>query len=392
MKVLHVIPAVAPRYGGPSRAVLELAEALYQRGLTVEVWTTDADGAGRLHVPLEQTLIYQGVPCRFFQRNWSESFKFSHSLRTHIEQCVAEYDLVHIHSIFTYSTFAAAHVCWQFGIPYFISPHGHIEPWSMKQKRGRKWLAWQLVFREVCERAAAIIYTSERERRLTEDTLSLENGIVVPLGISEYVQASPRAAHRPMILSLSRIHRKKGIDLLVRAFTSLKIRGEIPEWNLTIAGDGDPKYLRELKQLAQAFASCVHWTGWLEGQAKFDIISASDIFALTSHQENFGISVLEAMACGVPALVSEQVGLSSVITQSRSGWVTELNQESICRALLEATRDAMERQARGKAARELVRREFGWPRVAQQTIAAYERTLLRGSISVRIQPSVIALS
>ena len=306
MKVLHVIPSVAPRYGGPSQAIIELCRGLQDEGIEAEICTTDADGSARLPVELGIPVCYQGARCHFFRRDWSEAFKFSQSMRRWLDKNIARYDIVHIHAVFAHATCAAARACRRAGIPYIVRPLGTLEPWSMRQKPVRKQIGWRLLFRRVLRQAAAVHYTTEQERTLTEDSLGLHNGVVVPNGIDESlleVQSTGQfrkshdiPADAPVLLTLSRLHPKKGLDLLLKAFVDLKTQGRLAKWHLVIAGDGAPDYVSRLHEVARHTPAerFVHWTGWLEGESKIEAMAEADLFVLSSFQENFGIGAVEA--------------------------------------------------------------------------------------------------
>jgi glycosyltransferase involved in cell wall biosynthesis len=392
VRVLHVIPAVAMRYGGPSQAIIELATALRRCGIDVEVCSTDADGSGRLPVQLDKLVTYRGNQFRFFRRDWSEAFKFSRDMQRWLGQHVADYDLVHVHAVFSHSVYAAARACQRHQVPYIVRPLGSLEPWCIRQKPVRKFLAWHLFFHRALIRATAIHYTTEQERDLCEQPLALRNGIVVPNGVEDPIlDVTANGSFRrtlglnigtPFLLALSRLHPKKGIELLLTVFAKMKASGQLADWHLVIAGDGDARYAARLRALAESSqaARFVHWTGWLEGQNKLDVLAEADLFVLSSFQENFGIGALEAMACGTPVLVSEHVGLATDVRQQRAGWVVDLNPEDLRRGLLEATADAAELATRGAAARALVRERFTWPKIAERWSAWYAQLAGQGVI------------
>jgi len=385
MKILHVIPAVAPRYGGPSQAVIEMCLALQHAGLDVELCTTDADGNGHLAVELDKPSLYHGVRTHFFRRDRSEAFKFSRSLRRWLDENVARYDIVHIHAVFSHATHAAARACQRHQIPYIVRPLGTLEPWSMQQKRSRKILAWHLLFRRELREAAAIHYTTEQERKLTEQSLRLSRGITIPNGVDEALLAVEptgrfRAQHgipadAPVLLTLSRLHPKKGIDLLLEAFRDLHAQGRLATWHLVIAGDGEAQYVERLRQITRGTGveAAVHWVGWLEGAAKSAALAETDLFALTSFQENFGIGAVEAMACGTPVLLSQQVGLASEVLAAGAGWIINLDPAGLRAGLAEATNVPAELEARGIAARTLASERFVWPRIADEWVVAYKK-------------------
>jgi glycosyltransferase involved in cell wall biosynthesis len=388
MRVLHVIPAVAPRYGGPSQVVVEMCLALQHAGVDVELCATDADGNGRLDVELGKPTLYRGVRTHFFGRDRSEAFKFSRSMDHWLEGNIAGYDIVHIHSVFSHATHAAARACRRHRVPYIVRPLGTLEPWSMQQKRLRKLIAWHLFFRHVLLEASAVHYTTEQERELTERSLRLSGGIVIPNGVDEElleVQANGKFRQRhgipadaPFVLTLSRLHPKKGLDLLLNAFIDLKAQNKLAVWHLVVAGDGEADYVKGLRRIARGTAaeSAIHWVGWLEDAAKFEALAEADLFVLSSLQENFGISAVESMACGTPVLLSRQVGLALEVCNAGAGWVVNLKGDGLRNGLVEAADNSTELAIRGDGARELVRERFTWPRIAGEWTAVYEKLSL----------------
>ena len=384
MKVLHVIPAVAPRYGGPSQAIVEMCLALQRAGVDVEICTTDADGKRRLAVTLNTPTVYRGVRAHFFRHDRSEAFKFSRSLRRWLYENVGHYDIVHIHGVFADATYAAAQACQRHGVPYIVRPLGTLEPWSMQQKPLRKAVAWRLFFQRVIQNAVVVHYTTDQERELTERSLHLKKGVVIPNGVDEALLAiQPGSGFRqqhgiptdaPMILTLSRLHPKKGIDLLLQAFVDLKAQGKLAAAHLVIAGDGEADYVQQLRDIAggTAVEAMIHWVGWLESANKFAALAEADLFVLSSFQENFGIGAVEAMACGTAVLLSRQVGLASAVVDAGAGWVVDLDATGLRKGLADVMTDPQELAARGTAARTLVRERFTWPGIVHEWKPLYE--------------------
>src|SRR5215471_21324983 len=165
LRVLQVIPGVATRYGGPSQVIFKMCQALGSEGAEVMLATTDADGRGRLRVPLADPTIYNGVRTIFFPRQYGEGFKYSMPLARWLECNAAEFDVAAIHAVFSHSSLAAARACNRFAIPYIVRPLGSLSGWSLSQKPLRKRLVWHLAVREMLQSAAAIHYTSKEEMR-----------------------------------------------------------------------------------------------------------------------------------------------------------------------------------------------------------------------------------
>lgn len=383
MKILHVIPAVAPRYGGPSRAIFEMCRALQEQGVDLLIATTDADGRGHLTVERGRSLAYEGLPTIFFSRQWSEAFKYSNPLARWLDANVKTFDLVHIHAVFSHSSIAAARACRRYGVPYVVRPLGSLDPWSLNQNRLRKRLLWHLGVKQMLRGAAAVHYTTAEERRLAEGSLGLRRGAVVPLAVDEELFKAPAAPLRfrqrfptlgtdPYVLVLCRLHPKKGLELLLEAFLALIEQQEFQHWRLVVAGQGEAGYVTSLQRLAQEGGGNgrVLFPGWLEGAEKIPALQEAALLALPSSQENFGLSVVEALACGVPVLVSTHVNLAEEIQAAGAGWVVSLEREALLRALAEALREEGERARRGAAGRGFARR-FAWPEIAVDLVRLY---------------------
>lgn len=387
MTVLHVIPAVARRYGGPSEVVFGMSRALRDRGLDVTIATTDADGAGRLPLPIGQVSPYREVPTIAFRRRLGDGFKFSPGLSQWLRASVRQFDVVHVHAVFSHSSMAAASACQRSDVPYVVRPLGSLDPWSLAQKAPLKRLLLNTGVRRMLERAAAVHFTAGEEQRLAEQSLGQLAGVVVPLGLDESA-FEPEAMLTPdrerLVVAMARLDRKKNIDGLIAAFAGAldrlaRLPGEMgASWRLVIAGDGDPAYREYLQTAIQASgaAASIALAGWIAGDDKRGLLGRAALFALPSHQENFGLSALEAMAAGVPVVVSEGVNIAQIIRDAGAGWVSSLSHEALTSTLASAMGDAAERQRRGMAARNLAR-AYRWSSVAATLEALYRRVAAR---------------
>src|SRR5262249_52122164 len=150
-KVLQVIPGVAARYGGPNQAIFRICQALESEGAEVLLATTDADGPGRLPVPLAQPIVYNGGRTVFFSRPYSEAFKYSMPLARWLESSAEQFDVAAIHAVFSHSSLAAARACRRSAVPYIVRPLGSLSSWSLNQKPMRKWLFWQLGVKDMLQ-------------------------------------------------------------------------------------------------------------------------------------------------------------------------------------------------------------------------------------------------
>lgn len=374
MRALHVIPAVASRYGGPSTAIGPMCRALVNQGIETQILATDADGPGRLAVPLAAKTTWDGVPAIFFRRNASEAFKYSFGLSRWLRGHVQEFDVVHVHAVLSHASLAAGAACRRAGVPYIVRPLGTIARWSLGQKPWRKKAVLALAANRMLRRAAAIHCTSQGERDDAIAVFGLTRSVVIPLGIDPSwsdAGVAVRDSARPYVLALSRLHPKKDLELLIDAFLDAKeqVHGG---WRLVIAGDGDRDYVARLGEriVARGAGDRVSLQGWVEGSAKQQLVRGAALFALASRHENFGLAVLEAMAAGVPALVSEEVQIAHEIQAAGAGWVVARTRDAFTRSLQIAMTNPELRERASRSARTLGAR-FTWPQVGRQLASLY---------------------
>jgi len=373
MRILHVIPAVAARYGGPSVAVVEMCRALAARGQEVAIATTDADGSERLDVPLERATTWDGVPAWFFPAWPGEALKFSPPLARWLRREVSRFDLVHIHAVFSHASLAAGRACRQAGVPYVVRPLGTLDPWSIGQKPWRKQAFLRAGGHRMLSGAAALHYTTIAERDLAAPLVDPRVPTwVIPLGVADE-QLDARVpdydAREPLVVTITRLHAKKNLDALVEAFVATGSDGGGSPWQLIIAGDGDAQLKHRLETLARLGGGRVHLAGWVDRTARRALLERASLFALPSSQENFGLSVVEAMAAGVPVIVGAGVNLAPDVREAGAGWIIDEGQ-SLGDVLREAMQDTDGQLRRGVAARKLAR-HFRWTSVAEQLEDGY---------------------
>ncbi len=381
-----------------------MCRALIEQGLEVMLATTDHDlsgeelrskskGAGDgqssgISFLAPGSLVLKGVPTVIFPKQLGNSFKYSRPFARWLNKNVANYDLVHIHAVFNHSCIAAARACRENDVPYIVRPLGTLDTWSMNQKSFRKNVFWYSGIKRLLTKAAGIHYTATAEQAVVEKSLHLNHGFVVPLGVEMKPMKDPEARQKlsqhfpelsghPYVLVLSRLHPKKALELLINAFLPLVKQNELSEWRLVIAGDGDAAYVSSLKRIVaeQNGQEFVLFTGWLEGEKKNAALRNAGLVALPSRQENFGLCIAEAMACGVPVLVSPQVNLADTIESFKCGWVAELNDGALSDALAAAMGNGGERVIRGAAGRELASHRFSWSAIAGDLSRVYASTI-----------------
>jgi len=388
MKVLQVIPSISGRSGGPSQAIFPMCLALSERGVDLLLATTDEglsgeNGNGKHQYG--QISNYKGQPTIFFPSQIGSSFKYSRPFAQWLNSNVVNYDLVHIHAVFNHACIAAARACRKRDVPYIVRPLGSLDPWSMKQKSWRKKIFWRGGIKRMLNSAAAVQYTAKAEQEATEGLLGLNHGIVVPLGVdsnfasevfsTEDFSQKSSSSHR-YVLVLSRLLPTKGLDVLLEAFLSVLDQKQLENWSLVLAGEGPVEFVARLKQMTAAANASkqVLFPGWLEGDRKIAALRQASLLALPSYHENFGLCVLEALACGVPVLVSPQVNLAPQVQAAGAGWVSAIDKASLAAALASALASEEELLLRGEAGR-ILSRKFAWPAVAGMLQGVYEEIL-----------------
>ena len=367
MRVLHVIPSVAPRYGGPSYAIAGYCRALTAHGIEPVIATTNADGEGVLPVPIGRQTSYQGLDTWFFPRH-GEAFKYSPMLARWLRACVHEFDVVHIHAVFSHSSVAAGRACRARRVPYIVRPLGSLDPWSLSRQAWKKRLLMSSAVGTLLSRAAGMHYTTEDERRLAQPVAGSAPSKVIPLGVEDALlscEMVPAPARQMRVLALCRLHPKKQLELLIQSFHDVTRTPGLAGWTLMIAGSGDAAYGEKLKQLAQKghAASRITFSPWVEGDAKARLLRESALFASPSHQENFGLGALEALACGVPVILTPGVNIATDVAEARAGWLADATAEGLSDVLRRAMLDQAERVRRSANARQFAQ-AYGWDRAA----------------------------
>lgn len=391
MKVLHIIPSVGPLRGGPSIAARTIAWALVNHGVSVDVATTDDNGAGQLAVPLGRPVVEDGVTYWYFRRQvsfYTVSWPLSQWLAAH----VGDYDLVHIHALFSFAATAGAFWAARRGVPYLVRPLGVLNAWGLRNRRPfLKRLSLCLIERRILANAAAAHFTSEQERCEAELVAPGTRGVVIPnpvatLGVDQNPRTEalllkyPELAGKRVVLFLSRVDPKKGLDLLLDGFA--KIRAVCPDTALVVAGNGDESFVARLREQAQRLGvqRDVIWAGFLEGEEKQAMFAAADVFVLPSYSENFGIAVVEAMASGLPVIVSDQVGIHHDVTRAGAGLVVRCDANEVSGAVVQMLSDC---EARSQIARNavLLAKKFS-PEVVSETLIEVYRSLCRKAAAV----------
>jgi glycosyltransferase involved in cell wall biosynthesis len=270
---------------------------------------------------------------------------FANWVRTHRDQ----FDALLVHGIWQYSSFGVWRGTRDSATPYFVFPHGMLDPWFRKKyplKHLKKMLYWRWGEYRVLRDAKAVLFTSDEEKRLAQESFVpyrceervVSYGTAAPdvdlsAAREHFLERFPHLRGKRILLFLGRLHEKKGCEMLIAAFAANFCSAENAEaFHLVLAGPASENYLGKLKRMAEDLcptgaphSAPITFPGMLSGEMKWGAFSAADAFILPSHQENFGIAVAEALACGTPVLVSNKVNIWREIVQSGAGYADEDN-------------------------------------------------------------------
>jgi len=391
MNILHVVPSYIPAfaYGGPIKVTHELCKTLVHQGIRVTVFTTNMNGKQTLNVDCNRAQCIDGVNVFYFPVTFMRSYCYSPRLGKELKKHVRNFDVVHVHSVYLYPTFIASFWCAKYNIPYIINPFGALDI-DMMRLRGfiRKKVYLSFVETRNIDNAAAIQATSTYEKIKMQYFRFKSRIVIIPRGIdiSQYVDCRdkgylvkryPELRGKKIILFLGRIHPKKGLELLADAF-KMVIQSQ-PDARLVIAGIGDHSYNKKVRFFFKKKNINKHtvFTGILLGENKISAFYDSHVFVLPSYGDNFGVAVLEAMACGLPVIVSDRVGLCPDIEKHNAGFVTECNVNQIAEKILMVLRNDALQISLGQNGIKLVASKFTLDDVTIQTASLYRKVLSR---------------
>ncbi len=350
-----MVQTLDPRSGGVARAVVLLSEEMARQGHMVEIVTLDAPGF--------ETKDATALPVYPVGRGPS-GYGYAPSLLPWLREHGREYDCAIVNGCWQYSGLAAWRHFRGASIPYYVFPHGMLDPWFKRTyplKHLKKWLYWPWGEYRVLRDARAVIFTSDAERLQARESFWLYRARerVAPLGVDvpavssrdDFLAQFPALHGKRIVLFLGRLHVKKGPDILIDAFSH--VAADDPSVFLVLAGPDQDGFERKLRARAARshLAEWIVFTGMLEGAVKWGALRAAEVFILPSHQENFALAVAEALACGTPVLISKPINIWREVVEDGAGFAEEDDQAGTERllqrwlALDEAGRSAMRQAA-----------------------------------------------
>jgi glycosyltransferase involved in cell wall biosynthesis len=355
-----------------------------RHGAVAEIYTTNLDGLGTHPVRCGRPVETDSTRITYFPVAASTFYKISPTLAMALRRKIPHCDILHIHSLYQFPSSIAAYYCRHFKVPYILRPHGTLDPYLFRRHRARKWLYELLVERRNLRHAAAVHFVTEEEMRLANKSRLQFKGVVVPFGVeleeiarnrnpATMVTTWPETAGKQVILFFGRINFKKGLELLVKAFG--QIARERDDVVLMIAGpDSDGLAVKVRSWLAdEGVLGKAIFTGMVRDLQKKAVLAGASMFVLPSYTENFGIAVVEAMASGLPVVISDSVNIATEVEKGGAGLVVSTNAAAVAYAIKELLDNPASAKRMGESGRDLVCRQFSWEMTGPKLMDLYER-------------------
>ena len=386
MRVLHIASwyETDVSKGGVARAAELLARAQARVGAEVALF---ASGRGRQESSFVDHQKGGGhVQIHVFPEGPGFGRVFPASFFRACLDRAREFDIIHIHGIWSFPGTWGSRAARSRRVPYVVSPQGMLNEWAVRHRAYKKIPYWYAVERHTVAGAALVHFATEEEQRQAQPWVAGKKCKVIPIGLDldEFAELPQRGTFRdregisrgvPMLAFLGRIHPVKGLDALLQAL--VRIKAEVPEVLLTIAGPDGDGYGGRLRMLAEDLGveRWIRWLGTIEERAKPGFLLDADLFVLPSFSENFGLAAVEAMAVGCPVVLGCGVNIAPQVHTYGAGWVVPTEPEALSSAIVAALRDPDARQAAGKAGQRLVAEWYDGETVAREMLKAYEEFL-----------------
>ena len=384
LRILHVAASLAPVHGGPTEAALGMVRALRAEGVDASILSSNDNAGDVLDVPLNRWTDHEGVPVHFLPRVKSKQhtlagFTFAPAFVPWLREHLREYDFAHVHTVFSFPANVTMRAARKVRLPYAVRPLGQLCQWSLGQRNFVKRLQLAMITRRNVNGAAFIHTTSRMEADETAMMNFRSPCKVLPLGMDAPPVVSDARSRlraelgigddRPVLVFMSRFHEKKGIELLLDACDRLRDR----PFALVLAGMGEDAYVAKLKEriVSLPWKDRVHWFGFARDERKWLLLQGGDVFVLPSYSENFGIAVLEALACGLPVIVSEHVALADEVAAESLGRSVPLDVAALAGALAELMDDPAARATMRERGVRIANERFTWRAAARRLKDAY---------------------
>lgn len=391
MRILYICSYYKPAYvyGGPARSIAAMCEALARQGAQVTVLTTNADGEKSLNVPLEQPVDVNGVTVHYYptRKGLPRSFFYSPALARACKGMVRTHDLAVLETLYTHPTGPAVRACRNTNTPYIIPPRGSLLPWALRQKALKKKIYMSLVGRRYLDGAAGLQCSDPVEFQAVRELGLKAPAFVVPNGLTtaQWESLPARGALRqqlgipgdaPVLLMLGRLHRVKNPDLAVEMLGLL----ERKDAHLVFAGPDEEGIQPRLQVRASALGCTerIHYTGLLSGVSLLQALADADLLLMPSLTESFGMAAVEAMAAGLPVLLSEHVPVGRWVEAAGAGRQVACSPDAFAEVCEQMLRDEGALKQMGRRARLLATGRFDIKIIAKRLLSQYQAILSNG--------------
>ena len=361
MKVLTFISSLDINSGGPSRSVPMLVRGLAELGVDITLMTIRSENMNT-HA-LEGT----SAKIKVFDPSVSQSEIARYLKEEHFQ-------LIQIQSMWDLPYHKVMVEARQLNIPYIVTPRGMLEPWSLSQKKWKKELAWWLYQRNDVQKSVCVFTTAKMEADHISNLGITTSRAVIPNGIEtdSYPCKTSVDVVKKQVLFLSRVHVKKGIEILFDAWK--RIHSEFADWQLLVVGNGEAEYIQSLENRVECLGlkECINIIPPVFGNDKILLYQESALFCLPSYSENFGMVIAEAMSCGTPVITTTNCPWN-ILNDTSTGWCIDLSVDNLEYALREAlSMNPTELYDMGQKASKLIYDNFDYRSVTRKTLRLYE--------------------
>ena len=406
MKILCVSPSYWPAYefGGPIQSLHFLNKGLIDNGADISVFTTNKGQA--TEITINKKLKIDGIEVTYYPYTkyleflGTTGWHFSYPLLKALKNELRQYNLVYILSIWNFTTAITAYYCKKYNIPYVISPRGQLYDQVTTKKSWKKAPYYKLIASRILKNADAIHYTSDHEYLNVHNRLGLKNeAIVIPNGIvleeyedlpekGKFIKLFPHLKNKQVLLYLGRLSWKKGIDLIIKSMPTILEKNK--NAHLVIAGNDedncktglikiieslDLKYFDKDSNTSTDKDTKITFTGYLNNIDKKKAMVDSKLFLLSSHSENFGMTVIEAIACELPILISNNVGIADKVIEYNAGVVFANNKNEITDNVSNILKNEKQSDLFRINARKLLRDQYEINKISKIMLFSFKRLL-----------------
>lgn len=365
MKILHVTLSMSAKNGGIPIVIQKLTEKLTEQGSSVAILAS-TNNKGHIIYPEKVKLI--NIKESFLSKIWAgHSFNFKRIAEKEVARC----DVVHIHGTWHYPQYIAYQLAKKYKKPFILSPLGSLDPWCLNYKSLKKKIFIFLIQNKILKEACFVHALTEKENLDIRNFNKNYKTITIPAGI-DIENKERNLSDIKTIVFLGRLHPIKELDILAEAFGIINEKRK--DVQLLIVGPDENNHQKEIENILRNNNSLnkTIFTGILTGQDKIKALCSSDIFVLPSYSETFGLSILEAMSCKLPVVISKQCNIASQVKASNSGVIVNLNKTDLAEAIIKLLDNKDLAKEMGENGQRLIQEKFSWNKITNKMIDLYK--------------------